>query len=94
MVAMEAMAAACKVVTTQIGGLPETTAGFARLIPGPKDREKYLPAFIEGVVAAIGEITSGGGGVEAELRKESEFANEHYVWGTRADEWVKWVESM
>ncbi len=92
MVAMEAMAAGCKIVTSEIGGLPETTAGFARLVPGPKDRQKYLPAFIDGVVAAIGEIASRG--AEAELRKQSDFANDNYVWGKRAQEWVKWIASL
>jgi glycosyltransferase involved in cell wall biosynthesis len=42
---IEAMAAGCRVITSSLGALPETTAGYARLYPFQPDPSKHKDAF-------------------------------------------------
>src|SRR5262249_28995461 len=50
---MEAMAAGCWVVTSHRAALPETTAGFARLIPTGGSREAFRDRFVEETVKVL-----------------------------------------
>jgi len=86
---MEAMAAGCRVVTTDLGALDETTDGLGTLIaPGPD-----MPAqFADACVAAIDR--AAGPENEAELRAQVEHMNRTAVWSARAGEWVSWVETL
>ena len=50
---LEALAAGCWVVTSDLGALPETAAGFGRLVPLAEDRAAYLDRFVAATVAAF-----------------------------------------
>src|SRR5439155_27137564 len=54
--AMEAMAAGCRVVTSDRGALAETTAGFARLVPSDLDEPEFERRFVQETIAAIEEL--------------------------------------
>ncbi|WP_293125189.1 glycosyltransferase family 4 protein [Microcoleus sp. bin38.metabat.b11b12b14.051] len=74
---MEAMASGCRIVTSELAALPETTAGFARLVAmsgmenlasitnwqraGKPDWEGYTRRFVEATVAVLKECTGAGG---------------------------------
>ncbi len=78
---MEAMASGCRIVTSELAALPETTAGFARLVSmsgvenlasvtnwnraDKPDWEGYTRRFLEATVAVLKE-DAGAGGATAE----------------------------
>ena len=86
---MEAMASGCRVVTTDLGALRETTDGFGQLIaPGPD----LQGAFADACVAAIDR--TAGPDNEEELREQVNHINRTAVWSVRAREWVDWIRSL
>ena len=89
---LEAMAAGCRVVTSHRAALPETTAGFARLVPVDLDPAAYLDRFVEEVVQALTE--PDGAEVEAKLRRQVEHVNAQHAWPTLAEEWAQWLARL
>ncbi len=85
---MEAMASGCYIVTSDLGALPETTAGFARLIPITPDRERYKIQFANGVISALQQLD------ESHLRAMVNYINQGFTWSVRSHEWVDWLEGL
>jgi len=97
---MEAMAAGCQVVTSRLGALPETSAGFVRLVPMDSDRETYRRVFCEACIEMLTAPTASKPGPAVSAGKESQFvcdeehlqrqvafANQSLRWDHRAGEW-------
>jgi glycosyltransferase involved in cell wall biosynthesis len=55
---MEAMAAGCIVITSNLGALPETTAGFAKLVKVDGDWEKYMQRYFKSINEFLQEFNS------------------------------------
>ena len=92
---MEAMASGCWIVTSDLGALPETTAGFARLIPMEGDWEAYKDRFVEETIQVLRECTATGTThAETHLRRQVEYVNHEYNWSIRAQQWVEWLSSI
>jgi glycosyltransferase involved in cell wall biosynthesis len=89
--AMEAMAAGCRIVTTDFGALPETTAGYARLIPRGRSRAEFAARFVEETIAAIMERQTDASSTEAFLRRQVRCVNETMTWHARAIGWGQWL---
>ena len=89
--ALEAMASGCRIVTTALGALPETTAGFARLVPFGSNGSLDLPRFVSETVAALREVQSGDPAVESSLRQQVEHIRENASWAVRAGLWMDWL---
>ena len=83
--AIEAMAAGCEVVTTNLGALNETCSPFGKIInfeKRPEDLEiKYKDALLE----SIKNYWSGK--TQKKLKLQSETINSTYSWDIRAAEW-------
>lgn len=92
--AMEAMAAGCRVVTSDLGALPETTAGFARLIPVAQSGQAYLTQFVQQVVQVLDECRERGNECEQFLRRQLTHVNSDATWEVRAGQWVQWLQSL
>ncbi|HCV32222.1 MAG TPA: TIGR03032 family protein [Microcoleaceae bacterium UBA9251] len=106
---MEALASGCFVVTSNWGSLPETTAGFARLISlshsnssnlsNPFDsiseREAYAQEFIATVLNVL-EWLTGANSQETEhfLRRQVDYFNKNCTWKVRALEWEEWLKRI
>jgi glycosyltransferase involved in cell wall biosynthesis/Tfp pilus assembly protein PilF len=86
---LEAMASGCRVVTSDLGALPETCAGFAPLIPLNGDRAIYLNHFVEETVRVLQELAAPDtAGLESFLRRQLEHIDQTATWPMRAQEWI------
>ncbi len=89
---MEAMASGCRIVTSDLGALPETTAGFARLISMEPDWEIYKNHFVDEMIQILQEFTATDTTkLETLLRQQVDYVNSSYIWSVRAREWVEWL---
>lgn len=84
---MEAMAAGCLVLTTKLGALPETAAGFAILMDAPKDVVGLAREFAKALVGLIGAARERPDQLEDGLGRQQAHARAAYNWTTRALEW-------
>ncbi len=91
---LEAMACGCQIVTSNLGALPETTAGFARLIPLGNDWNAYRQTFVAQVVAALKAGCSGDAAIEQQLTRQVAYVNHDCTWSRRAVEWSTWLHEM
>ncbi|HXE54192.1 MAG TPA: glycosyltransferase family 4 protein [Tepidisphaeraceae bacterium] len=88
---MEALASGCRVVTSDLAALPETAAGFARLVKPDASRESYLANFVEQAVLAIQEFMYPEGALERSLQNQVEWFRQNATWRLRATQWVEWL---
>lgn len=84
--AMEAMACGCDIITTQMGALPETTAGFARLVP-PEPHTSYAQRYLSALTNALLLWLKEPVEVLNRLSQQVLYVNTRYTWQTRVWEW-------
>lgn len=84
---MEAMAAGCRVLTSNLGALPETTAGFAVLKEAFKgdDVQAYVKSFADEACAQI-DFLRASPVAGAVLRGQVDYSR-YNSWTVRAHEW-------
>jgi glycosyltransferase involved in cell wall biosynthesis len=92
--ALEALAAGCRVVTSRLGALPETMAGFAELVDMGMNWEDYVGRFAEAVVREHQRMQELPEETETQLRRQVDFMNECGTWGRRAAEWEAWLRQL
>lgn len=85
---IEAGAAGCQLVATHYGVLPETSNGWAELVPLKEDKESMVKAFTDSLNYAIDNRK------EDTLKRQSDFFNEFYSWETRKHEWNRLIDSI
>lgn len=87
---MEAMASGCHIITSDLGALPETTAGFATLVPFNQDLEIYQQNFVTATIDYINYLQSANtNDIEEKLNKQVTYCQQHYLWKERAQEWLE-----
>jgi tetratricopeptide (TPR) repeat protein len=92
--ALEAMASGCAVVTTALGALPETTAGFARLVPFGQERPSYLSQFLEHLTDVLRAGMANDAQTETLLRRQVSSIRSNATWRIRAAQWHEWLEQL
>jgi glycosyltransferase involved in cell wall biosynthesis len=87
---MEALAAGLLVVTSDLGALPETCGGWARLVPpvGPgRGVDHFAIDFARAVDQAIGEFQTDRAAFWRQRFEQSQAINAHCNWDMRAAQW-------
>ncbi len=94
--AMEAMASGTLLISTSLGALPETTAGFAHLVDFTEPLTNGMKAtmFANEVVRTAQAAQADAVGTLGRLEEQIEFTRTHYTWKNRAAEWAAWLEQI
>jgi glycosyltransferase involved in cell wall biosynthesis len=92
---MEAMASGCMIVSSDLGSLPETTAGYAKLLKEPPKSAEYEAAFVKTVVESLREVMgSDRDDVEKHLQEQVAYCHQTYRWEEKVTPWIQWFEKM
>lgn len=95
---MEAMSAGVKVICTDLGALPETTMGFAKIVRGfPREiykqrikRKKYIRIFTKEMKKAIRQIRNNKFDPSAQVKA----INERFSWKNTEKQWIDFNNVM
>jgi glycosyltransferase involved in cell wall biosynthesis len=82
---IEAGAAGCSLLSTNLGALPETSLGYANLLPISKTKDDLSISFTKALNYEIDEFW----GKQDKLKKQSDRFNEYYSWDNRIIEWER-----
>jgi glycosyltransferase involved in cell wall biosynthesis len=88
---MEAMAAGCLVVTSDLGALPETTAGFGILLKPPSTVMDHAHHYSLAMREVLDGAKKDPVGLADHLKRQVAHVNATYTWKTRAREWDSWL---
>jgi tetratricopeptide (TPR) repeat protein/glycosyltransferase involved in cell wall biosynthesis len=86
---LEALAAGCVVVTSAWGALPETGAGFARLVPVAGGQAAYLDRFVAEVLAALNTPDEQ----QQQLQRQVAHVGREGTWAGLARLWLEWLRT-
>jgi glycosyltransferase involved in cell wall biosynthesis len=92
--AMEAMAMGAAVLTTELGALPETLAGFGHMIPPYADRQVAAREFAAMAIAALTEAKNNPDAAAARREAQMSYIRKNYSWPARAIEWQNWLSTL
>ena len=87
---IEALSAGLRVVTSNLGALPETTEGLARIYPYLMDEKKHAEKFAEVLLEEIEFIKSG----LFIPTKQIEIYKPRWSWDIRIKEWKKLLNEL
>jgi len=93
---MEALAAGCIVVTSDLGALPETLGGHGYLIPYQADAYIHAADYAAQLSRIMTQLKQQwqSGELEPRLAAQVQWANETYTWAARAKEWEDWLKNF
>ncbi|TAL09578.1 MAG: tetratricopeptide repeat protein [Nitrospirae bacterium] len=91
---MEAMVAGCIIITSDLGVLRETTAGFAHLLAPPSDRARHAELYADFAVGVLDRFRSSPAEHAEWLKKQVHFVQQTATWAVRAREWEEWLSTI
>lgn len=89
---IEAGAAGCNMVTTDIGALPETGSMYAQLMPIRSSEQQMVENYASMLNDCIENYWSLSN--QSMLKEQSDFYNKYYSWEKRAKEWNVFFENL
>ena len=89
---IEAGAAGCSLVTTDLGALPETGSMYAKMMTIKSTEEDIKIYYAEHLNNAIENYWNKSN--QELLKEQSDFYNKYYAWETRAKEWNLFFEKI
>ena len=90
--AIEAMAAGCEVVTTNLGALKETCSPFAKFVNFEKNLHNLELNYLSSLIDSINNFWSEDN--QQKLKKQREKINQIYSWETRKVEWIDFLKKI
>jgi UDP-glucose:(glucosyl)LPS alpha-1,2-glucosyltransferase len=89
---VEAGAAGCDMITTDLGALFETGSEYAKMIPIQSTKEQLVKIYTK----ALNETIEGYWNKENQnkLKEQSDFYNKYYDWNKRKDEWNRLLDKV
>lgn len=92
---MEAMSAGCLVVTSDFAALPETSAGYALLVPVAfRSLQEYANDYFQTLTSAVSKWKNNRPQLLDHLWRQVQFVNLNYTWDVRAAEWDSWLRTF
>ncbi|MEK7820823.1 MAG: glycosyltransferase, partial [Pseudomonadota bacterium] len=91
---MEAMAAGCLVLTSKLGALPETSAGFGFLMDPASDVMGFAANFIRMTTGVATAARDDPEKFRAHIDRQTAFVRDTYTWQARAREVARWAAML
>ncbi len=88
---MEAMAAGCLIVTSELGALPETTAGFGILMKPGSVPMDHAHAYAQAMRQVLDKVKREPEGLAEHLARQVAYVRSACIWAKRAEEWEGWL---
>jgi glycosyltransferase involved in cell wall biosynthesis len=92
--AMEAMAVGAAVLATRTGALPETTAGFGRMVDYLDDKAQMAANYAAMVVDTLTGMQRDPDAAERQRAAQIAHVRTNAVWPVRAREWQGWLAEI
>ena len=89
---IEALSAGLRVVTSNLGALPETTEGWARMYPYLMDPSLHTQTFANILLEEIEIVRSGK--LDEHLTQQTQTYNTRWTWDYRIQEWLKFLNGL
>lgn len=89
---IEAGAAGCSLVTTDLGALPETGAMYAKMCTIKPNEEQIANAYAELLNEEINNYWTNKN--QELIREQSDYFNKYYNWESRAKEWDQLFDKL
>lgn len=89
---IEALSAGLRVVTSNIGALPETTEGWARMYPYLMDKKKHAEVFAEILREEIQKIKDAS--LDFHLEMQKHIYAPRWSWNERINEWESLLNEL
>ena len=90
--AIEAMAAGCEVVTTNLGALDETCSPFGKFVDYDNNLHILEKKFLKTLQESIENYWSDDNQKKLKLQKET--INKSYSWNVRKNEWIDFLKKI
>ena len=89
---IEALAAGLRVVTSNLGALPETTEGWARMYPYMMDPGLHADRFAEILEQEIEKVREGQ--LDEQLKLQSKIYTSRWSWDYRINDWLALLDEL
>jgi glycosyltransferase involved in cell wall biosynthesis len=86
---IEALSAGLKVVTSNIGALPETTEGWATIYPYLMDKDRHAEAFASILKKEIDAVKTG-----MHLEEQVNIYAPRWSWDNRINQWTNYLDTL
>lgn len=89
---IEALSAGLRVVTSNLGALPETTEGWARMYPYLMNKDKHAEIFASILKEEIEKIKTGE--LDSHLELQKQVYSDRWSWDERIKEWADLLNTI